>query len=311
MKLVKFKIIIAVFLVWLIFEIIKFLPDDYAHVIFCDVGQGDAILITHRDKQILVDGGPDEKVLECLNKHMPFGDRSINFLIISHMDLDHIGGLPLVLAKYEADIILMNQSLKKTDGFEALKTAISSKNKRKVSESRVISSFVGQQLVLSNLVRLIVAAPQVGYQLKNSNNIENSEAILSDKNSQISQKINDGESENDLSIAIYVYIGDVAVLLTGDMEEKGELAAIKVGLTDRVDIIKAGHHGSNSSSSRQFISILRPEISVISSGENNRYNHPSPRVIDIFNEFRARIYMTSSQGTIKFISDGVKYWRAI
>lgn len=227
------------------------------------------------------------------------------------MDLDHIGGLPLVLAKYEADIILMNQSLKKTDGFEALKTAISSKNKGNDSKSRVISSYIGQQLILSDLVRLIVVSPQVVYQLKNSDNYDISEAILSDKNSIISQKINDNNSENDLSIAIYVYIGNVRVLLTGDMEEKGELAAIKGGLTDHVDIIKAGHHGSNSSSTRQFISILRPEISVISSGENNRYNHPSPRVIDIFNEFRARIYMTSSQGTLEFVSDGVKYWRAI
>jgi len=259
----------------------------------------------------LVDGGPDEKVLSCLENHMPFWDKSINFVIATHMDNDHIGGLPAVLASYSADIILKNPSTKKTAVFEALETAVLRKTVNNNNDTKVISSYIGQQFVIDALVRFIVVSPRVLYQNLKVNKMAATETTLSAENALFYPIIDNNTSENDLSIALLITINDVVVLMTGDMEEEGELAVIKSGMTRPVNIIKAGHHGSKSSSTRQFISILRPEVSVISSGKNNQYNHPFPRVIDLFREFEANIYRTDSQGTVEFITNGVKYWEAI
>ena len=311
MKLLFFKLFFIAFLVWVVISIIEQWSDNYVHIIFCDVGQGDAILITHKDQQILVDGGPDEKVLSCLENHMPFWDKSINFVIATHMDNDHIGGLPAVLASYSADIILKNPSTKKTAVFEALETAVLRKTVNNNNDTKVISSYIGQQFVIDALVRFIVVSPRVLYQNLKVNKMAATETTLSAENALFYPIIDNNTSENDLSIALLITINDVVVLMTGDMEEEGELAVIKSGMTRPVNIIKAGHHGSKSSSTRQFISILRPEVSVISSGKNNQYNHPFPRVIDLFREFEANIYRTDSQGTVEFITNGVKYWEAI
>ncbi len=311
MKLISFKAFFVVFFTWILISIVGQWPDKYTHIIFCDVGQGDAILITHNNKQILIDGGPDEKVLSCLEDNMPFWDKSIDFLIISHMDQDHIGGLPSVLSRYSADIILMNPSTKRTAGFEALETAVSREIAQSMGATKIISSYIGQQFEIDDLARFIVISPQVEYLPINTDEIGETETILSAQNDLFTPIINNNMSENDLSIGIFITIGDIKILLTGDMEEEGELAVITSGMTEPANIIKAGHHGSKSSSSRQFISILRPEVSVISSGENNQYNHPSPRVIDIFREFEANIYRTDSQETVEFITNGVRYWKAI
>ncbi|MBU0974971.1 MBL fold metallo-hydrolase [Patescibacteria group bacterium] len=311
MKLMTFQLFFSVFIIWVSISVIKQWPDNFVHIIFCDVGQGDAILITHQGRQMLIDGGPDEKVLSCLEDNMPFWDKSLNLLIATHMDSDHIGGLPAVLASYSADIILKNPSTKKTAVFEAFETAVSRKTANNNADTKVLSSYVGQQLVMDDSVRFVVVSPQVRYQPINVDKIEITETILSAEDTLYYPILEENISENDLSIALFVIINDIVVLLTGDMEEEGELAVIKSGMTEPVSIIKAGHHGSKSSSSRQFISILRPEISVISSGENNQYNHPFPQVIDLFRELGAIIYRTDSQGTVEFVTNGVKYWEAI
>ena len=311
MKLFFFKSFFIIFFIWILISVIHQWPDKYTHIIFCDVGQGDAVLITHNNKQILIDGGPDEKVLSCLEDYMPFWDKSIDFLIISHMDKDHIGGLPSVLSRYSADIILKNPSSKKTAVFEALETAVSREIAQSMGATKILSSYVGQQFEIDDLARFIVISPQVEYLPIYTDQIGETETILSAQNALFTPIFNDLISENDLSIGVFITIGDIKILLTGDMEEEGELAVITSGMTEPANIIKAGHHGSKSSSSRQFISILRPEVSVISSGENNQYNHPSPRVIDIFREFEANIYRTDSLRTVEFITNGVKYWRAI
>ncbi len=311
MKLLVLKLFFSSFFVWVVVSIVNQWPDNFVHLIFCDVGQGDAILITHGNQQILVDGGPDEKVLSCLENNIPFWDKSINYVIATHMDSDHIGGLPAVFASYSVDVILKNPSAKKTAVFEAFEDAVSTKMVNSNHDTKVVSTYRGQKLFLDGLVQFSVASPQVQYQRLISKNMDVTETILSAENELFYPILNKNISENDLSIVLFITIDDITVLLTGDMELEGELAVIKSGMTEPVSIIKAGHHGSKSSSSRQFISILRPEVSVISSGINNQYNHPFPRVIDLFREFGANIYRTDSQGTVEFVTDGVKYWEAI
>lgn len=307
MRIITIKIFFLCFFVWLIFSIIEQWPDNFVHIVFCDVGQGDAILIIDGDKQMLIDGGPGEKVLSCLDDNIPFWDRTIDFLVVSHMDADHIGGLPSVLTRYSVNVILKGTSSKKTAVFEAFETAVS----RKTVNQQIILPYVGRELVLSDLVRSIVISPQVEYLVKDGSNIDKTETTLSDENDIFQAKTNENISENNLSIGLYVIINEVSVLLTGDLEEPGELAVVESGMTKPADIVKAGHHGSKSSSSRQFISIFRPEVSVISSGKNNQYNHPSTRVTDLFRELGVDVFRTDESGNIEFITDGIRYWQPI
>ena len=308
MNLLIFKLFFSSFFIWLTFLIFKQWPDNYVYIIFCDVGQGDAIIITFKNKQMLVDGGSDGKVLSCLEENMPFWDKSIDFLVVTHMDYDRIGGLSSVLSRYSVNIIFKNLSSKKTAGFEAFEASVLRKSFKNI---KIVTSYIGQQLVLGDLVRTIVISPQVKYGVVDRVKENKTETILSDENHFFEQKFDNKISENDLSIGLFITINEIGLLLTGDMEEPGELAVIESGMTRPTNIIKAGHHGSKSSSTRQFISIFRPEVFVISNGENNQYNHPAPRVIDVFREFEANIYRTDSQGNIEFITDGVKYWRSI
>jgi competence protein ComEC len=298
MNLLIFKLFCLVFFVWVSISVVNQWPDDYSHIIFCDVGQGDSILITHKDQQILVDGGPDEKVISCLEENMPFWDKSIDFLVITHMDEDHIGGLPSVLSRYSVNTILKNISSKETAVFEAIEASVSRKSLKGASIS---TSYLGQQFMLGDSIKSIIISPQTGY----------TETTLSDGSHIFEQKIDEKNSENDLSIGIFVEFDDVKLLLTGDIEKPGELAVIESGMTEPTNIIKVGHHGSKSSSTRQFISIFRPEVAVISSGKNNQYNHPFPQVIELFDEFGVDIYRTDSQETIEFVTDGISYWKAI
>ena len=222
------------------------------------------------------------------------------------MDLDHIGGLPTVLSRYSVNIILRTITTKKTADFEALETAVSRKSSH---NTQILAPYVGQHLKLSHLVDSIVISPQVTYGKINADILVKTETILSDNNAQFSSIIDENISENDRSIVLIVLFQDVRLLLTGDLEKPGELAVLESGLTEPINIIKVGHHGSKSSSTRPFIEAFRPEIAVISSGKNNQYNHPFPQVIDLFNELGVDIYRTDTLGSVKFATDGSNYWR--
>ena len=307
MKIKILKITFVIFFVWLIIFIKKQYPDDLVHIVFCDVGQGDAILITHGFRQLLIDAGPDDRVVSCLEQYMPFWDRSIDLIVFSHMDSDHIGGSSSVLLNYSSDIILRHTSNKKTAVFEALERVISTKS----DLGAVIEPIAGDKLVLTELVSATVISPQYTDFVLEVDQMVKTETTLSDYLTENQPNNSLLKSENDRSIALIVEIGEVRVLLSGDIELEGELAIIKLGMTEPINIIKVGHHGSKSSSSRQFLSIFRPEVSVISSGKNNQYNHPSTRVIELLRELKIDIFRTDSRGNIEFITDGTRYWGPI
>lgn len=307
MKILYLKFTFVVFSVWLIFYIAVQRPDDYVHIVFCDVGQGDAILITHNDKQLLIDSGPDDKVISCLEQYMPFWDRTIELFVLTHMDADHIGGSSSVLLNYFSDILLKHTSTKKTAVFEALERLTSSNE----HVGSVIRPIAGDRLELTELVSATVISPRhTDFVLEEAKEAK-TETILSDYLELNWVENGILKSENDLSIALIVDIGEVKVLLSGDIELEGELAIIKSGMTEPINILKVGHHGSKSSSSRQFLSIFRPEVSVISSGKNNQFNHPSTRVTELLRELKIDILRTDTLGNIEFITDGTRYWGPI
>ena len=274
-------------------------------VTFCDVGQGDATLLTLGWVQILIDAGPNAKVLECLENHLPFWDKKIEFFILTHMDRDHIGGATQVLDYFDVDFIFMNPSNKKTSDFDLLEAAVS---RKKSSGTVVVHTFVGQQVMVANQLTLTVASPQVDFPQVEAQKTSSTETILSDKNSDFLLEKISKISENNLSIALFVTFKNITLVLPGDLESEGELALVRSGLPNQLSILKAGHHGSKTSSSPQFIEVLKPEVTVISSGKNNSYNHPNPQVVATFLAFGVTIYQTSTSGTVSFMTDGATFW---
>lgn len=279
---------------------------DELIIVFCDVGQGDATLLSQGSTQLLIDAGPNNAVLDCLEKNMPFWDKKIEFFVLTHMDRDHIYGAPQVLDAFAVDYLFINPSNKKTSDFNLLEEALSRKGN---FNTRIVHTFIGQQIVFSDTIVTKVVSPDISFPQVEGQNYISSETILSDENSYFLHEKLTKNNENDLSIALFVQFKDIIVFLPGDLESGGELALLKSGLLKRVSVLKAGHHGSKSSSTPGFIEVLQPEITAISSGRNNVYNHPNPQVIDILTRFGSNIYQTQTSGQLVFTADGHKFWQ--
>lgn len=241
---------------------------------FFDVGQGDAtFVVTPSGKQILIDGGPDDSVLQKLSSVMWPWDHTIDAIIITHPDADHITGLISVLERYDVATIYETGVRGGTPMIQALDYAIKNENARNILVR------AGQTLEWGN-AQAIVFWP--------TDEIE------------LNQK-----DRNNTSIVLKVLFGETSIVLTGDAEE---LVENKIGSTiGDVDILKTGHHGSKTSTSTTFLNMITPEVAVISNGKDNRYGHPHPIVLERLREIGARIFRTDLDGDILLNSDGQSY----
>jgi competence protein ComEC len=242
-------------------------------VSFLDVGQGDAILInTSQHQQILIDGGSGKAVLRELSKVMPFYDRSIDAVIATHPDADHIGGLPDVLSNYEVGIVMEPGVESDTSIYKEFEKIIREKNIKKILARR------GMRIELSDGAYLLILFPD---------------------------RDMTGSDSNDASIVAKLVYGDTSFLFTGDSPKKIEsyLISTDAGSLDS-DVLKAGHHGSKTSSSQEFVAAVSPEYAVISVGKDNKYGHPNQETLDTFKNFGSQILRTDLLGTIDMSSDG-------
>jgi len=275
-------------------------PDGRLHVIVCDVGQGDAILVSYGFQQMLIDGGRDEKILRCLDRHLPIGDRTIEIVVATHADADHIGGLVSVFKYFNVrEIVTTNQGKKTTDfaEFWRLVQAKEKQGTRLIQPKQTVVLWQQRPLWVKTL-------PTSGSnQPKKTIKYSFSETRLSAHLAANSQQVVD---YNNGSIVLLLQFGQRSFLFTGDLEKEGELSLIRRGLLKKVDVLKVGHHGSKSSSSQLFLAKIRPEISLISVGKNNHYGHPSPQVIDRLKQINSKIYRTDLVSTIEVSSDGQK-----
>jgi len=242
-------------------------------VAFLDVGQGDAIFIeAPSGSQVLIDGGPGRGVLRELSKVMPFYDRSIDIVIATHPDKDHIGGLPDVLENYAVDIFLEPGLASDTGAYRELEDIISEQDIEKVLVRR------GMRLMLGGGAYLTILFPD--------------------------RDVDELES-NTASIVAQLIYGDTEFLLTGDSPKSIEKYLVStLGESLESDVLKVGHHGSKTSSDVSFIGIASPQYAIISVGSNNRYGHPHEEVIDILKQFEVEVLSTYKQGTVIFKSDG-------
>lgn len=294
--------ILIVLFVWLAVAYYQHRSDGLLHFVTCDVGQGDALLVTYKSTQLLIDGGKDLSVVECLGRYVPFWDRTLELVVATHPDADHIGGLPGILSNYRVKRLMMNGEIKKTDDFEALNAAV----QREVASGAVLlTNKAVTKISIGVNISLMVMPPLESSLAMMADSAQMTESLLSDVDSS---KSTSNLSANDGSIVLLLTYNQVDVLLTGDLETRGEQALLEKGLIKDIEVLKVGHHGSKTGSSTQFLEVSKPEISVVSAGKNNRYGHPSPQVLRNLDNIHSKVLRTDLVGTIEVVTDGEEVW---
>lgn len=259
----------------------KGIQDELLTVSFLDVGQGDAAFIESPvGVQVLIDGGKDGRVLNALAKELASNDRTLDVVVATHPDADHIGGLIDVLAQYEVKNIVLTEQPSDTPVYDAFMDAVS-------KEGAVITyAHTGQIFTLGNgahgTTTLTIRSPAMHAHDRESNRI---------------------------SIVAQLRYGDIDFLFTADAPIEIEQYLVSTfGNSLQSEVLKVGHHGSRTSSSEVFLRDVSPEYAVISSGKNNSYGHPHKEVLDRLRALSIPTYQTAEQGTIRMRTDGVEVW---
>jgi competence protein ComEC len=264
----------SIILLVLAFFVWRSLPDGRLHVVFLDVGQGDAIFIqTPSGKQVLVDGGPSETVLlSQLGRQMPFWDRTLNVVVLTHPDADHITGLVPVLERYQVEVVIFREVEHSTDVYEYWLELLNAEG------ATVYQGEVGLQMLLDEGLEMIVLHP--GTRLL--------------------------EEANNNSVVTRLTYGEVSVLLTGDIEAVVEHQLVTERIPLESTVLKVAHHGSCSSTTQEFLEAVAPEVVVISVGADNNFGHPCANVMERLE--RLPVYRTDEQGVVEVITDGAQVW---
>jgi len=264
---------LASVLVWLV---ILGSPGDRLSLTFLDVGQGDAILIrSPAGHNILVDGGPNgEAITTALGRHLPFWDRHLHLLVLTHPDQDHLAGLVTVLERYDVDQVLAPALTDDSPAVRAWQEAIA---ERHIPQRE---AFAGQWIDLGGGARLSVVYPP--------------------------QDFLDASDEDDNSLVLKVSLGEAAFLLTGDIGAEGEANLVSNHADLRAPVLKVAHHGSAGSTSAAFLAAVQPLTAVISVGADNSYGLPALETLDRLG--KRPVFRTDRQGDVEMSTDGERLW---
>ncbi|HBZ36152.1 MAG TPA: hypothetical protein DEO26_00250 [Candidatus Veblenbacteria bacterium] len=248
-------------------------------VTFFDVGQGDAALIrTAEGQNILIDGGPSRSILSKLGAYLPWTDRTIDLVILSHPHADHVTGLNHVLENYQVNHVLISGALHTTSEYLRFLELIKEKN------IPITIALAGQTFTLNGGVNIEVLWPIESLAQKEFTDL------------------------NESSIVNKVTYGDTAILFTGDTPLENEEAVLQSGQIIKADILKVAHQGSKTSSGDNFIKAVSPQVAVISVGNNN-YGHPNADTVARLKSLVPVVLRTDEAGDITYISNGQSFTR--
>lgn len=266
-KYIFLSLFLTLSLIWL--GIFSF-PDRNLHLIACDVGQGDATLIIYGSTQILVDGGPTSKVLDCLGKYIPFWDRKIEAVILTHPDSDHYTGLIEVIKRYKVDHYLDNGLDSSSQNYEVLKKEVGGRGIKTYVVKKGTKVGVGK-------IHLDIVSPE--------------------------EARNEAES-NDNSLVIDLKYANFEAILAGDAPKE---ILNKILVSQPLDYLKLSHHGSKTGTDIFTLDHFMPQLAIISVGKNN-YGHPDEGIIKVLEDRGIKTLRTDEMGNIETESDGESYW---
>lgn len=236
---------------------------------FIDVGQGDATLISSPYGNMLIDGGDNHMGPTMVQYLSNLGIYFINYVIATHPHADHIGGLIPVLDNFSVGTLIMPNRAHTTLTFERFLEAIEK------NDINVIEPIVNNSITIGNISFNIVAPNSYGY-----------------------------SNLNDYSIVILMEYRDVSFLFTGDAERVSEQEILSENHNISANVLQVGHHGSNTSTTQEFLQRVNPQIAVISVGEGNMYGHPHNAVINRLNYHGIYIFRTDIHGNILISTNG-------
>lgn len=268
------------------------LPDGKLHLVFCNVGQGDAAYIRFPDgRDMLVDGGPNDQVLACLGRHMPFWDRYINLVVMTHPQKDHMQGLIAVLDRYGTDYFVRSDITNLTEGYGQLMGVV----KRRMVKQKFVTTGEAIAVGSTTLSVLWPSGDQIARMKPNLSSIDSS--VLGATTSDL----------NDGSVVFWLRYGSFDALFTGDADTHVESGwRDLVQALDVLEVLKFPHHGSKTAMTEMFLETLKPQLAVISVGKNS-YGHPNEAVLATLATRAIPVKRTDKRGDIEVISDG-KAW---
>lgn len=273
---IYFLSLIAI-LVWLAVYSI----DTNLQIIACDVGQGDAILIQKNTTQILIDGGPNQSVLNCLGRHMPFWDKQIELVILTHPQEDHYGGLIDVFKNYKIINFGEGTATSSSQGYGVLENLVGG------SGARAIPMQQGTNIRLG-MIYLDTVWP-----------------LLQSQNSKFSYQASD---VNDQGVVILLKYARFKALFTADVENEVSDTISEYPEIQNLNYIKVNHHGSRNGMSQKLLNAVNPEFAVISSSAKNSYGHPHAEIIKMLNDTDFKILRTDEKGDVVIKTNGVQFW---
>ena len=257
-------------------------PGGRLRVVFADVGQGDmTVITTPAGHRIVVDGGPDPlRAAEVLGDELPFWERDVDLMVLTHPHSDHITGLNEILRRYDVRTVLERRQEFEGAEYAAWDDLIEAKG------AATFDAVPGLKLAFADGVTVEVLGPPVPLLFGTDSDVDNG------------------------SVVVRVAYGDRSFIITGDLFREGEAWLLDSGQRLASDVLRVGHHGSRTSSSRVFLKAVSPGVAVISVGQDNRFGHPHPEVVERLKAVVdvSRLFTTAESGSLTIETDGAKLW---
>lgn len=235
-----------------------------------DIGQGDSILVTTPDHyHLLIDGGPDDTVTDQIDEVLPFWDRTIDIILPSHPQADHITGIADVLGRFKVNHYLDTPAL--------ADIAVYKKIKKEIVQYHVPENYflTGSTVSLDNDITLTSLWPPPTSDWQHVQDL------------------------NDVAEVFRLQYGPFTALFTGDAGANIDQKLLQAGQTQHIDVLKVGHHGSKTGTDTAFLQAIHPEISIISVGADNRYGHPAPSTLAQLKSVGSQVWRTDQDGRVE------------